>query len=368
MKIAVYTIAKNEAKFVHRWYESAKEADYLFILDTGSSDDTVELAKSLGINVQVKTFNPWRFDHARQASLEALPDDIDYCIALDMDEILQPGWRKALESVAAHVTRPRYQYTWSWNHNGSPGLVYGGDKIHARHGYFWKHPVHEVLNCTTQEIQSWIDLEIHHHPDHSKSRGQYLPLLAMAVDEDPADDRNAFYYARELFFHSHPKAADEFKRHLSLPRATWKPERAASMRYLAKIEADQAQAWLLRAAAEAPDRREAWVELARLNFDKDWASCYAFALRALSITEKPLEYLCEEFAWGAVPYDLAALAAWNLGLLDEAATYGAIALELDPNNQRLIDNLGYYLNPGKSQALRSEGGHNGRTRTSTKAS
>ncbi len=64
-KIAVYTIAKDEEKFVHRWYESAKNADGLFILDTGSSDRTVEIAESLGITVRHVTVEPWRFDVAR---------------------------------------------------------------------------------------------------------------------------------------------------------------------------------------------------------------------------------------------------------------------------------------------------------------
>ena len=40
MRIAVYTIAKNEEAFVQRWFDSAKEADHLLILDTGSTDNT----------------------------------------------------------------------------------------------------------------------------------------------------------------------------------------------------------------------------------------------------------------------------------------------------------------------------------------
>ena len=42
MKIAVYCIALNEEKFVESWYNSAKDADYLLIADTGSTDCTVE--------------------------------------------------------------------------------------------------------------------------------------------------------------------------------------------------------------------------------------------------------------------------------------------------------------------------------------
>lgn len=52
MKIAVYAIAKNEEQFVERWYESAKQADGLFILDTGSTDKTVAVAESLGVVVR----------------------------------------------------------------------------------------------------------------------------------------------------------------------------------------------------------------------------------------------------------------------------------------------------------------------------
>lgn len=346
MKIAVYTIAKNEERFVERWYESAKDADYLLIADTGSTDNTVHIAEKLGINVVHIDIKPWRFDKARNAALKCLPHDIDFCIALDMDEVLIDGWREALENVPTNTTRPRYPYTWSWNADGTPGLVYGGDKIHSRHHYRWKHPVHEVLVCDGREVQNWIDLQIHHHPDHTKSRGQYLPLLELAVKEDPLDDRNAFYYARELFFAKrNDEAVRQFVRHLRLPKATWRPERAASMRYLAKLEPQDREGWLLRAVAEAPERREPWVDLAQYYYEhKRWSSCLAAAQRALEITVKPLEYLCEEFAWGALPFDLAAIAAYNLGLRDEAATYGAHALELAPNDERLRTNLSHYMN------------------------
>ena len=153
MKIAVYTIAKNEEQHVARWAESCKEADYRFILDTGSTDDTRQAAIDASVEVMSRQFDPWRFDHARNFSLACLPKDIDLCISLDMDEVLQPGWREALEQLPPTVTRPRYQYVWSWNPDGSEGLTYGGDKIHARHGYRWKHPVHEVLKPDGVETQ-----------------------------------------------------------------------------------------------------------------------------------------------------------------------------------------------------------------------
>lgn len=344
MKIAVYTIAKNEEQFVERWAESAKEADYRFILDTGSTDDTVAIARSIGVEVAVASISPWRFDDARNTSLSLLPDDIDICVALDMDEVLVPGWRQELEKIKPETTRPRYQYTWSWN-GDKPGLQYGGDKIHKRHGYRWKHPVHEVITADrTAEVQEWIGLEIHHFPDHTKSRGQYFPLLELAVAEQPWDDRNSYYLGREYcYYQMWDRAAPELKRYLTLPTAKWPAERAAAMRWLAKAEPENAHDWLKKAMEEDPGRREAIVDYAMFEYARQgWQNCYWACLDAMKVTEKPLDYLCEEFAWGETAYDLAAISAWNLGFKEEAVKYGEEALKLSPDNGRLARNLEFY--------------------------
>lgn len=344
MKIAVYTIAKNEEHHVLRWWRSAMEADYILIADTGSTDKTVSLASELGIKVIQLDVNPWRFDNARNAALNELPDDIDLCVALDMDEVLLPGWREHLEALASDVTRPRYKYVWSWNDDGTEGLTYGGDKIHSRHGYVWKHPVHEVLTAVNGETQTWCGLEINHHPDSSKSRSQYFGLLELAKNEAPDCDRTAFYYARELFFHGRfNEAVAEFKRHLGLPKAVWRPERAASMRYIAKCGVEP-EHWFLRACAESVGSREPWVDLAQYYYEqRNWLGVRNAASSALAITEKPLEYLCEADAWGWKPFDLLAVACWNLGDFDGAAKWGSKAVELCPTDERLNRNLGFYL-------------------------
>lgn len=345
MKVAVYTIVKNEEQHIERWAESAKEADVRLILDTGSDDRTVEIARSLGVDVACAKIDPWRFDKARNFALSLIPDDIDYCITLDADEVLAPGWRGALEEVAEEgLTRVQYKYVWSWNDDGSEGVVFGGERIHARHGYYWKHPVHEIIVSDLPERVGWSSVEIHHFPDPSKSRGQYLELLELAAEESPEDDRVSHYLAREyMFWGEMDKAARQFLSHLALPSARWKPERAASMRYLARSIPQEAEQWLLRACAEAPERRESWVELAELYYEHElWAQCYASSTRALYITEKPMDYICESSAWSSLPHDLASISAWNLGLKEEAKKYGQQAAEMSPDDLRLQQNLEFY--------------------------
>lgn len=349
MKVAVYTISLNEADFISRWHESAKDADYLLIADTGSTDNTYDIAEELGIEVIGIKVMPWRFDVARNTALSMLPEDVDYCIALDMDEILVGNWREELEKAHnRRISRPRYTYTWSWKDKEEtvPGLQYGGDKIHQRYGYRWKHPVHEVLTADRiEETQDWYDFEIHHHPDHYKSRSQYLPLLELAVKEDPWDDRNAYYYGRELFFNQrYLEAFKELKRYLNLPTATWKPERSAAMRYMAKcLGGSQREYWLKKAVEEAPKRREPLVDLALYYFDNyRWKDCLNHAKLAVRISEKPLEYLCEDFAWGSIPLDLIAISSYHLKDYKQAILFGKKAIKVNPENQRLKENLKLY--------------------------
>lgn len=345
-KVAVYTIAKNEANFIERWIQSAQEADLILVADTGSTDDTANLAMNMNANVVKLSVSPWRFDDARNAALANIPADFDLCISLDADEVLVQGWRQIIDDLDPSVTRPRYKYVWSWNPDGSEGLTYSGDKIHARTGYRWKHPVHEILTPSLgfREVQGWCELEIHHYPDHTKSRGQYISLLEWAVQEDPADDRNAFYLGREYSYRREwNKAKSELLRYLELPRSVWPPERAAAKRLLAQCEPHRAEYWLVSATEESPHRREPWVELAQYYHDQNrWAECYSAVTRALSIVEKPLEYICEASAWNEVPYDLAAISAYHLGL-STCLRYGAQAVVLNRSDERLATNYAFYV-------------------------
>ena len=171
--ICVYAISKNEEKHVRLWMESMKEADQIVVLDTGSADQTVPLLRELGADVFEEKITPWRFDTARNRSLALVPDDVDICVCVDLDERFEPGWRDKLVAVwQPDTSRARYRYTWSFNPDGSEGCVFWIDKIHARKGFTWEHPVHEVLVYTGNTPYQIIDadgIQLNHYPDPTKS-------------------------------------------------------------------------------------------------------------------------------------------------------------------------------------------------------
>lgn len=350
MKVCVYAIAKNEEKFVRRWLDSMKEADGIYVLDTGSNDDTVRLLKEGGAVVESKIFSPFRFDSARNASLKMVPGDADLCVCTDIDEIFAPGWRKGLEEAAkTGAEQIYYRYTWNYNPDGSEGHVFWTGKAHVRRGFEWRHPVHEVLYTldgheSRKTYAKGVFLK--HLADPSKSRAQYLPLLELSVREQPENDRNSHYLGREYFFHGrYDEAIAELKRHLSLDSSVWKDERAASMRYISRcyqIKGDmkESESWILRAVAEAGYLREPWVDAACLYVrEKRWHGAAFCALRALEITRRSMSYINEPAAWGYSPYDCLAVSLYYLGDLRGSLENARKAAELDKTNPRLRDNL-----------------------------
>lgn len=346
MKIAIYAISKNEEQFVERFCKSAKDADLILIADTGSTDNTVQLAKDCGATVYTIGITPWRFDKAREAALSLIPADYDVCISLDLDEVLEDGWREEIERVwKANTTRLRYKFDWG------QGITFYYEKIHHRKGYHWHHPVHEYPrpDLRITEVYAHTDkLLVSHHPDSTKSRGQYLPLLEMSVKEDPHCPRNAFYYARELTFYGKwLDAIVALNKYLEMPEANWINERCYAMRLLGKAYDTLGQngiEWFIKATNEAPNTREPWVELAQSYYAKKmWAECHAAVMRSLEIKDKALVYTMNPDVWGALPHDLAAISAYNLGLKDIAIEQGKLALNYEPDNIRLRNNLAYYL-------------------------
>lgn len=347
-KICVYAISKNEEKFVKRWYESVKEADSVYVLDTGSTDKTISMLKDLGVNVSVKEIKPWRFDVARNESLKLVPEDCDICVCIDIDEVISKGWRKKLEEIWDDNTNHlRYIYNWSHDDNGKPLVSFYYEKIHARNGFKWIYPVHEVLEFSGEKeiFKTTEEIVVDHYPDSTKSRSNYLPLLELSVKENPNNDRNMHYLGREYMFHGkYNEAIDMLIKHLNLKSATWKDERCASMRFIARCykylkRYDEAKMWLDKAINEAPYLRDPYVERAMLEYElNNFEDVKKYCLLALEIKNHTKTYINEPFSWNYTIYDLLSISEFYLGNIESSLKWINKATKMEPNNERLINN------------------------------
>ena len=73
-------------------------------------------------------------------------------------------------------------------------------------------PLEEELEETRKQKRSKIKMEkqenkniekiiVNHYPDSTKSRSSYLPLLELAIKENPENDRNMHYLGREYMYY-----------------------------------------------------------------------------------------------------------------------------------------------------------------------
>ena len=351
-KVCVYAISKNEEKFVDRWYESMKEADYIVVLDTGSTDNTLSKLQNKNIIVDQKEITPWRFDVARNESMKLIPEDTDICVCTDLDEVFYPGWRDELEKTwNDNATRCKYIYNWSLDENNKPIVSFYSEKIHAKDGFKWINPVHEILKYSNSENYVTTDnIILNHYPDSKKSRASYLPLLEMSVEENPNNDRNMHYLGREyMYYGKYKEAIKTLKRHLELKSATWKDERCASFRFIGRCysnleDYDNARNHYIKAIEEAPYLRDPYVELALMEYKlENYQEVEKYCLKALQIKSHQRTYINETFSWDNTIYDLLAISCYNLGKINYAIYFVDLALEFNPTDKRLLNNRKIFI-------------------------
>ena len=355
-KICVYAICKNESQFVERWYESMREADYVCVLDTGSEDDTYEKLQSIpGIICSKEVVTPWRFDTARNLSLDLVPQDANILVCTDLDEVFKPGWTQPLrEYWQDGVERAMYKYTWSHNDDGSEGRTFYYDKIHSRN-WKWRYPVHEALyniyddrlgtkDCNTINLFDFIHL--HHYPDMNKSRLSYLPLLEQRKKEYPDDINGLIYLAHEYSYRGYREESNqqlEEITHLDIDALTkascylfmgdnymhmGMPHEALMM-YNKGVQCDKTY-------------RECYVGAAKACMDLEmYKLARVYLIEALKNTYRHYTWLERDTTWTYEIWDLLCLVEYysDDGDKKKSFMYAAKALSYLPGEKRLIDNL-----------------------------
>ena len=192
-------------------------------------------------------------------------------------------------------------------------------------------------------------IQLNHYADTTKSRSSYLPLLELSVKEDPEDDRNTHYLAREYLFHGYyKKAITTFKKHLRLKSATWDLERCASLRYIAYCykqlnrPALQKQ-FLIKAILEANYIREPYYDLAIYYYEhKKYLEAILFFNEMLKITDRTLTYMSQPQCWNNSVYDYLSICYYEIGDLKNSLKNIEIAIKLNPE-KRLIKNKEFII-------------------------
>ena len=356
-KICVYAICKNELQFIENWLASMSEADYIVVLDTGSTDGTYErlLEDPRVYKVEQKIITPWRFDTARNESMKLIPEDANICVCTDFDELFESGWADILRSkwIAGKHKVAWYKYAWRHDAEGKPIKIFKYEKIHDNDNWRWVYPVHENLEYIGNErltelnlLDLFEEVYLHHYMDDTKPRSSYLDLLEIRKQEWPQElaTRN---YLIQAYMHNgeNLKCMQEIQETFDIFGKEINPEVGSSL-YL--FMGDAARALGLTSVAELaysnaiktqPDYVEQYLALAEIKLLKeDYHSVVKILTECLKNASRYYVWFTRQGGDELSIYDYLAVAYSHLGDYDNAFINIFKALQLAPDNLQLQEN------------------------------
>jgi hypothetical protein len=213
-KTAVYTILKNEKKYIEKWLYYANPFDYKVLLDTGSTDGSWELlqeyaSKDPKLIIEQKTFDPWRFDTARNYNLNMVPEEVVWCLSPDLDEYYSINTHDEMEVIISAVpditciASDRLDIYSRVVRVGPPNLQ-ATNKIHRRHDYIWKERIYEHISWKhggyEKELYSDDIFLVHDQDFKKKERSElYIRLMEEEWAENPKNSWNNWFLLYHYF-------------------------------------------------------------------------------------------------------------------------------------------------------------------------
>ena len=361
-KICVYAIAKNESKNVEEWVKSMSPADHIIVLDTGSTDDTVEKLRSLGVEVHEKHYDHFRFDVARNDCLDLVPDDYDILVSIDLDERFEdPNWANIVKENW-DPNRPRMTYNYVWNHSesGEPGTIFLCNKIHSKtpnlrwegaaHEHLWYQDAHTRLFTDEQSVFLGDKIVVHHYSDFEKDRSFYTDLLEERVQESPDDGYSWIMLGNEYRSKEEwEKAIDCYERCFYDFAEQYDLNTYCCLYYWLGFcywhAGDAVVAWNLfsEGIAKNPFYRDNYYGLAIIMLGNHLLElALGTVLEALKTSKRLFCWMEDPLTWTFGMYDLLAAIYAEQGKIDLALQAEEIALNIDPSDEFLIESYNRY--------------------------
>src|SRR6476646_934288 len=158
--VSVLIPAKNEEENLPACLASVARADEVFVVDSQSSDRSIEISESLGANVVQFHFNG-RWPKKKNWSLENLPFRNEWVLIVDCDERITP---ELWDEIAAAIQQPEYNgyylnrrvfFLGKW--------IRHGGKYPDWNLRLFRHAQGRYENLNTEEIRNTGDNEVHEH-------------------------------------------------------------------------------------------------------------------------------------------------------------------------------------------------------------
>lgn len=349
--ISLCMIVKNEEKVLARCLNSVKEAmDEIILVDTGSEDQTKEIARSFTEHVYDFA---WCGDFSAARNFSFSKATQDYQMWLDADDIIPPQELEKLillkNALDPEIDIVMMKYIVQTDASGNPVLTSTRERLLKRSkGYCWQDPIHEFINLYGNI--SYSDIAILHQKDPkpgdiTRNIKVYENLEAQQVAFTP---RQLYYYARELKDHlQYEKSIHYFNRFLDTG-CGWLEDNIAAcynmaLCYRALGDDKNVLASLVKSFYYDSPRAEICSELG-YYFKKQQLYKQAVDWFEIALGLKKGEhsgFLLHDY-WGYIPHMELCVCYYQLSDIEKAKYHNEQALKIKPQDKNAQDNKVFF--------------------------
>lgn len=268
MKLSACLIVKNEKDHIKDVLSSLDGIDEIIVVDTGSTDNTVELARVF--TDRVFTDYTWADDFAHARNYAMVLCTGDWILSIDADEILEPGGIQKIRKIIAEARPDQLHFSVemtakvSGQKHNLPRIFRGDGSVR------WNGAAHETLSPVQKNLTDVV-ITYGYSSAHALDPDRMLRILAKQVNGPNASTRDMYYYAREFWYRQDYVNAERlFNEYIMM--ATWLPEKADALLYQARClwilqKGQKAREVCLEAIVLNPDFKEALLFMAEMYFE-----------------------------------------------------------------------------------------------------
>lgn len=351
IEISLCMIVKDEEKTLARCLDSVKDlVDEIIIVDTGSVDRTIEIAKQY--TDQIFSF-PWIDDFAAARNFSFLKATKEYILWLDADDVLlekdRAAFRTLKETLSSDVSMVMMRYNVAFDATGKCTFYYYRERLLRRDkNYRWEGAIHEVI--PPSGVIQYVEIAVTHQKVKAYDSERNIRIFEkMIADGRILDRRQSYYYARELRDHGRYWEAEQILYKILDDDNTWVENRIDACRVLADClfhegKDKDALLALVRSFQYDIPRAEICCEIGNyfLKKQKYTISIYWYE-QALKQRPNPIKGgFCEPDCYGYLPCIQLCVCYDRIGDFKKAQEYNEKAAQWKPANPSVLYNRNYF--------------------------
>lgn len=394
---SVALIAKNEVVNIPELYDNLKQyidmGLEVVVIDTGSTDDTIELAKKCNFSV-------YKIDPAKTILLETITE---YELSFIYNHVIHPNDLEAFKKIdiknyfnfakarnliqnipckndiflfidasdrirTIEINRlndliksgvERFEY---YLYAGDQNLIIS--RFYNRKIDNWVNRVHEVLTSKTSrdKIYKCHDHELSvEHFYKSKSRN-YIAGLLLDYINTMDDTRYIYYLGREFYYmHMNDTAMSILEKYLDKPnKDVWRPEKSSAAILIGECyerlnNFEKANEYYLKAIDIYSAWREPYIRIARLcQRTDDFHKGAAFAMAALSIDKSGSGFAEHLRSYTVVPFEILYWAYYWTPNMELSKKYWEVCYNVEPDYHKYKHDKKYFIKEDNTEDINNE--------------